>query len=307
MNHTVTNAHMLPLIRYLKLLWRSPAGFILFLLSPLILLGFQASRFETPAQNRAAYRRFAGPSVLPGGRIISPVGKQLMTGPGPFGLGVSLGGKVATTNLGPERLSYTVWEVDKKALWSSHNYLAAKPLPPGAKDGDEQELRSTFLGIVFSGEKLVWMTEGNSGRVRSVDPLTGERHGLVSLNTSGYQDSFSGDLALDPARNILYVTDQANFRICAIDAKKGRLLSSVRVGRLPFAIALAPDGKTAYVTHTGVFEYSQIPGATKRTALDMGLSFPAFGFPSAGGPGWSGAHAASRTGDGARLRRSRQT
>ena len=137
------------------------------------------------------------------------------------------------------------------------------------------------MGLAFSGDKLLWMTEGNSGRVRGIDAATGERHRLVDLNASGFRDSFSGDLALDEARGILYVTDQANFRVCAVDIKKGRLISSIRVGRLPFAIALAPDGKTAYVTHVGVFEYRQIPGATKATALEMGLPFPAFGYPSA--------------------------
>ena len=219
--------------------------------------------------------------MLPGGRALSPIGRQLITGPGAFGLGISSAGRVATSNLGPERLSYTVWEIDRKAAWISHNYLAAKPPRPGEKDEDPQELRSTFMGLAFSGDKLLWMAEGNSGRVRALDAASGERHRVIDLNSAGYQDSFTGDVALDDARGILYVTDQANFRICAIDTKKGRLLSSVKVGRLPFAIALAPDGKTAYVTHVGVFEYRQIPGATKATAVEKGLPFPTFGFPSA--------------------------
>ena len=227
-------------------------------LAPLILIGFQASHYETPALNRAAFRRPSGPGVLPGGRVISPLGRQFVTGPGTFGLGVSLGGVIATANLGPERQSFTVWEIDKKAQWTSHNYLAAKRPEPGAGREDEQELRSVSFGLAFSGKQL-WIAEGNSGKVRSLDPANGERHKLVNLNGGGYQDSFSGDLAIDENRGILFVTDQANFRVCAIDMKKGRLLSSVRVGRLPFAIALSPDGKTAYVTSLGIFEYRAIP------------------------------------------------
>jgi len=186
-----------------------------------------------------------------------------------------------TANLGPERFSLSEWELDRKGVWISHNYLAAKPLSPGAEAEDRNELRSTFMGLAFSGEKQLWLAEGNSGRVRSLDPATGERHKIIDLNTGGYQDSFTGDLALDETRGILYVVDQANFRVCAIDIRKGRVISSVRVGRLPFAIALAPGGKTAYVTHVGVFEYKTIPGATKATAIENGLPFPAFGFPSA--------------------------
>jgi YVTN family beta-propeller protein len=244
-------------------------------------LGFQASRFETPGQNRPAAKRLNGPGILPGGRIISPLGKQLLTGPGPFGLGISPQGKIATANLGPERLSLTVWEAGKKGVETVHNFLAAKPPPAGATDDDPKEFRSTFMGLQFSDDKQLWVAEGNSGRVRSLDPLTGERRKLIDLNTDGYTDSFSGDLAMDQARGVLYVTDQANFRICAIDLRKGKLLGSVRVGRLPFAIALAPDGKTAYVTHVGVFEYQAILGVTKVTASERGLTFPAFGFPSA--------------------------
>ena len=239
----------------------------------------QASHFETPAQLQPATRGVSGKGVLPGGRFVTPLGKQLITGPGAFGLGISMDGKIATANLGPERLSLTMWETDKKGSWTFHNYLAAKPAIPGAKE-DAAEFRGTFMGLAFSGGKQMWVTEGNSGRVRLLDPSTGERKRLVDLNSGDFQDSFSGDLALDEKRGILYVTDQANFRLCAIDARKGRLLGSTPVGRLPFAVALSPDGKTAYVTHVGVFQYSVLPQATKETALTTGLPFPAFGFPS---------------------------
>lgn len=248
---------------------------------PLICWGFQVNRFETPGQNRAAFKRLNGVGVLPGGRMLAPLGKQFVTGPGPFGLGVSAAGRIATTNLGPERLSLTVWEKDKKGEWSSHNFLTAKPVQPGSDPPDEKEWRSTFMGLVFSNDKQLWVAEGNSGRVRSLDPATGERHKLVDLNGDAFHDSFSGDLAFDHARGILYVTDQANFRICAVDARKGRVMGSVKVGRLPFAIALAEDGKTAFVTHVGVFRYEAVPGVTKATSAQRGLSFPAFGFPSA--------------------------
>lgn len=258
--------------------------FALILLYQTAAWSFQASHYETPGQYRAATKSFSGPSVLPGGRVLAPSGKQLVTGPGPFGLGVSRNGIIATANLGPERLSLTVWETSKKGVPMVHNFLAAKPPAPGAADGgtdsDAKEFRSTFMGLQFSDEKQLWVAEGNSGRVRSLDPLTGERRKLIELNGSGFTDSFSGDLAIDEARGILYVTDQANFRICAIDMRKGKLLGSVRVGRLPFALALAPDGKTAYVTHVGIFEYQAIPGVVKATAGDKGLAFPPFGFPS---------------------------
>jgi len=103
---------------------------------------------------------------------------------------------------------------------------------------------------------------------------TAERRRVFDLNQAGFTDSFTGDLALDAARGILYVADQANFRIAAIDLRSHQVVGSVRVGRLPFAIALAP-GQTV----RRQLRHVRIPRA--RGAPEAGLSFPAFGFPSA--------------------------
>ena len=83
---------------------------------------------------------------------------------------------------------------------------------------------------------------------------------IYDLNQDGFADSFTGDLAFDADRGVLYVLDQANFRLVAIDVRKQRVLSSVRLGRLPFALALSPDKRKAYVTNIGMFEYKPVPG-----------------------------------------------
>ena len=46
------------------------------------------------------------------------------------------------------------------------------------------------------------------------------------------------------------LVDQANARVAVVDARAGRVLSSVRLEGMPFAIALSPDGFTAYVTES---------------------------------------------------------
>lgn len=242
---------------------------------------FQASHYETPGGNRPAIRRIGTTSILPGGRVLAPLGRQLVTGPGPFGLALSEMGRIVTVNLGPERLSVTFLEVDRKGTWESHQLLAARPPRiEGARDVDEKELRSTFMGVVFAGEKQVWMAEGNSGRVRLIDFATGDRRRLIDLNQEPYRDSFTGDLALDAGRGILYIVDQSNFRLAAIDVRRGRIISSVSVGRLPFAVTLSQDAKVAYVANIGVFQYAALPGIDKNRAKATGLAFPAFGFPS---------------------------
>nr|MDQ2900781.1 hypothetical protein [Acidobacteriota bacterium] len=236
-----------------------------------------AAEYSAPAGERPAITRPGAPSIIPGGRVLAPLGRQLLTGPGPFGLAISPAGKtIVTSNLGPERLSLTVLEPNRKSAWSVRNLvLDSKP------SDDDDKWRGVFMGLAFSGEKSIYASEGESGRVRLVDLSTGARHKLFDLNQGGFADSFTGDLAQDPERGILYVLDQANFRMVVLDTRKNRILSSVAVGRLPFAIALSPDRRKAYVTNLGMFQYRGIPGARADNARETGLAFPAFGFPSA--------------------------
>ena len=136
------------------------------------------------------------------------------------------------------------------------------------------------MGLALSGEHAVFASEGNSGRISLFD-WSSHRRRAIDLNQGGFDDSYTGDLALDAERNVLYAVDQANFRVAVIDARSRQVLASVRVGRLPFALALSPDRRKLYVTNVGMFEYRAIPGADPQQARATGLPFPAFGFPSA--------------------------
>jgi YVTN family beta-propeller protein len=210
-------------------------------------------------------------SILPGGRIITPLGEQHATGSGPFGLVVSASGNtVVTSNGGPGRNSLTVMERGKGGGWEVR-HLVARSFD-SLDEFDARDWRSVFMGLALSGEHAVFASEGNSGRIGLFD-WSSQRRRAIDLNQGGFDDSYTGDLAFDAERNVLYAVDQANFRVAAIDARSRQVLASVRVGRLPFALALSPDRRKLYVTNVGMFEYRAIPGT--------GLPFPAFGFPSA--------------------------
>jgi YVTN family beta-propeller protein len=243
-----------------------------------------AGDYAAPAGIRPALRRPGAASILPGGRIISPLGHQFITGPGPFGLAISVSGKtLVSANSGPDRFSLTVLEQQKGGDWQVRQLFAKKRKPKTEKEGKPQEddqWHSVFMGLAFAGEHSVYASEGNTGRVRLVDLATGDARHIYDLNRDGFADSFTGDLAFDADRGVVYVLDQANFRMAAIDVRKHRVLSSVRLGRLPFALALSPDKRKAYVTNVGMFEYQAIPGLDVHNLRDTGLPFPAFGFPS---------------------------
>ena len=238
-------------------------------------LSVYAADYRTPAGPRPAKRTEVGAgSVIPGGRLLSPYGTQYTTGPGPFGLAVSPSGhRIVTANGGPDRFSLTLLE-QRNDSWSTRQ-IAIHPLKPDADDW-----KSTFMGLAFDGEDLLYASEGDSGQVRALDLTTGRRVRRFDLNVNGAQDSYTGDLAFDAARKILYVVDQAHFRIAVFDVTTGSMLASVRVGRLPFALALSPDQQRLYVTNVGMFSYRPVPGANAKRARETGLTFPAFGFPS---------------------------
>jgi YVTN family beta-propeller protein len=249
------------------------------LLILLLSLPVCAADYKAPAGDRSAIPRPGAISVLPGGRELEPHGRQFATGPGPFGIAISpKGRRIVTANGGPETFSVTLLERDDRARFRVDNIVAPKD---GSELGKEMTWRSVFMGIEFADEDEIFVSEGDEGRVRrmKVDG-NGKAEELYALDTGSSRDSYSGDLAYDPVRRLLYVVDQANFRIVVIDEKKRQVVASVAVGRLPFALDLSPDGKRLYVTHVGVFAYSAIPGADEGRATETGLLFPAFGFPS---------------------------
>jgi YVTN family beta-propeller protein len=234
--------------------------------------------YRTPAGMRPAARRPGAESILPGGRMIAPHGRHFPTGPGAFGLAVSPDGMFAvTSDGGPNRYSLTLLDMTAEP-WQTRT-LATKRRNEKA-DNDEDDWRSVFMGLQFAEDRRLFASEGNSGRVRDITIPGGRVQGLFHLNLGAWRDSYSGDLAYDGKRRILYVVDQANFRVAIFDARSRRMLASVRTGRLPFRAALSPDGKRLYVTNVGMFEYKPVPGADPKRARDTGLHYPAFGFPS---------------------------
>jgi DNA-binding beta-propeller fold protein YncE len=240
-----------------------------------------AADYRPPAGTDPVSRRPGAESVLPGGRILDPLGIQFGTGPGPFGLAISPSGRwIVTSDGGPRRFTLTVLERVGNEV-KGVRILRAKRRGEQPGDSDDDDFRSVFQGLAFLSDTELFVSEGNSGRVRQINPANGKLQAIYDLNRGGYKDSYSGDLAIDRERGVLYALDQANFRVAVIDTRKKAIVANVRVGRLPFAIALSPDRQRAYVANTGMFEYRPIPGADRKTARDTGLPFPAFGFPSA--------------------------
>ncbi len=108
--------------------------------------------------------------------------------------------------------------------------------------------------------------------------------GEVSLDGAiagqDFSGSFAATLIVSADGKTLYALDQGNWRIVIIDAATMQRIASIATGNYPFGLALSPDGERLYVTNTGLFEYTTIPGANRKDPLGTGLHFPPFGYPS---------------------------
>ena len=206
-----------------------------------------AQIFVPPAGLRTA-RIGASMSILPGGRVITPLGEQHATGARPIALVLSASGKTLVTgNFDLRRPSLTVLEHSK--TWETRQLPAAVPATGDAVR--EDSWRSLGVGLAFSGEHSVWVSEGSTGKICLIDLGTGERRRIIDLNDSGVGASFTGDLAMDGARDVLYAADLGKSRVAVIDGRSRQVLASVAVGGPPAAMALDPDRRKLYVSVKG--------------------------------------------------------
>jgi len=234
---------------------------------------------QAPAGNRRVEIDPSGESVLPNGRLITPLGRQVKVAPHPYGLALSPDGKtLVTVNSGTKPFSVSILT----GLDSPQPQVAQ--IPPGFNSADADP-ESVFLGAAIAPDKrTLYVSEGNNGKIGIFDLVTHQR--LFSLSLDGtyhgatYNNSLTSTLELTPDGRNLLALDLAHFRLVIVDTQSKQILSSIPVGRMPFGLALSPDGRRAYVSNVGMFQYSLVPGYDPNNPKRTGLDFPPFGFPS---------------------------
>src|SRR5579863_8879569 len=247
---------------------------------------------RAPAGTRPTAIDPGGETVLPNGRLITPRGIQVKVAPHPYGLALSPDGNtLVTANSGTAPFSVSI------VTGLDGSQPTVVQVPPGVKPA-EGELDSVFMGVAIAPDnRTLYVAGGDNGNVGIFDLTTHARLGSVSLDGEfqgkTYAHSLTGELKLSRDGRTLYVLDLAHFRLVIVDTASKEIIASLNTGRLPFALALSPDGKRAYVSNVGMFEYTLVPGVTTAGGPGMGpgpyhetpknkegLEFPAFGFPS---------------------------
>lgn len=215
-----------------------------------------------------------GVTILPTGRYIRPVGKNLPLARWPHGLTLSPDGKTAF--VASEGVGQFV------SNWNSPNPTVVSFSPGTGRR------RSNAGAAVFSpdGKTLYW-SSGESGEIHVINVSDHTLTGNIELNGEiggrTFEDSFAMDIQSSPDGSTLYAADVTNFRVVTVDVAKGKVVGSIDVGRYPYALAVS--GKRVYVANIGVFAYSPIPKPTLPARAGekidpRGLTFPPFGFPS---------------------------
>lgn len=246
---------------------------LIFLFSTPVLAQKKVKTWQAPAGNQESAIRTEGVSIIPSGRLITPVGKTTRITRGAFGLSVS-----------PD---------ESKALILHHNGVVTvmdlqknESVRVPSYDGAIKSLNNeTFLGVAFSKDnKTAYLSGGDKGNIVVFDVSTYKKVDSISLDGvfagENYEDSFTSDLTLNDAKNELLVLDRGNNRLVRIDISSKKITASVPVGRIPFGVSLSKDGKKAFVANVGLYDYPLAPGVTPTNKDTFHLDFPAFAIPS---------------------------
>jgi YVTN family beta-propeller protein len=225
-------------------------------------------------------------AVLVNGRRVTPAGRVLRTQSYAWGLALSPDGSraaVMNTNafeLVDLREPYAIRRVPPLGTGRSTERGTGRSTERGTGRSTERGTGS-YMGCAFSPDGTrFYYGSANEGRIIVLDVATAAIAGVIELNNTEFEDSFPGDLALSRDGRRLFVVDQFNYRLVTVDVDSRKVLQSVRVGRNPYAVALSPDEKFAWVSNVGMFEYPLVPGVTRETRAEKGLPFPAYGIPS---------------------------
>ena len=220
-----------------------------------------------------------GTTVIPNGRLLTPMGRSIEVAPHPFGLALSKDGKTAVTaNSGVSPISISIIRD------ITGNNPTVRQVPPGSST-DKGVLASVFMGLAISPDgSIVYVAGGQENKIYLFSTYSGAKLDSIDCSVSAdgtkYPDGYIGDMVLTSNGEYLYAVDQTNFRLVIANVRQRSVIRSVPMGRYPFGIALSPDEDKVYVANVGMFEYKKIGTIEETRDYDHALKFPAFAFGS---------------------------
>lgn len=229
-----------------------------------------AQSYKVPAGQEFAKVVPGGTTILPNGRLLTPIGDRIYTESDLWNVLLSPDGKwvvglcdtgvvVCSTNeKGPRSPSFRIpW---KRAAFCAVFTKDSSRLIASSGDSDH--------GIQIF-ETREWNTPPKKRlEVRDLKPVATIRV---------HDEAYINDIVVTPDEKFAFGADVARQRIVAFDLSAKSVVADIPVGREPFSLALSGDGTKLFVANIGVFDYSVVP---RGDGNPRGISVPAFGFPS---------------------------
>lgn len=236
--------------------------------------GAEGFLMQAPAGVRYVECNPSGESVLPNGRLITPIGGMYQVRPHPYGLAMSGDGRfvVTVSSDGPQLSILDRADPAQPVL---------RYIPDNLNEG-EGVLDAAFMGLAVAPDnKTLFVAGERDFSVTVFDLKTKDRlHRIACTHEADetlFEDGYIGDLVLSADGRYLYACEQSHWRVLTIDVAKREVVASTAVGRYPFGLALSPDGSKLYVANVGMFAYSWLRGTEGERAR---IRFPYAGFNS---------------------------
>ncbi len=218
-------------------------------------------QFEAPAGTEFAKVVYGGETVLPNGRIITPLGDRLYTEENLWRVELS---PDETTLVGITESTLSVFDLTtgrptKRTIAFPKNSLAGK----------------------FSSDGAYFIAGGGEfGDVVIFNAKTWEVVRRISIKDPAHGDPFIVDLSVSKDDTKAYCVDVAHQRLVIVDLQRGTVISQSPAGRQPYALAVSPDEKSVFVANIGIFDYELVKKPEPGKGNPRGLSRPPFGFPT---------------------------
>lgn len=228
------------------------------------------SYLSVPGYNQYSKIDIKGKSVLPSGRLVTPVGQTVQITHDPFGLAISPDQSTAITI---HDAVFTIIHLNDLSTIRVPDYYNRKNNP--VKKG-------TFLGIAFHPtKKIVYLSGGDEGTVIIYDYEKNLKIDSIILNgvfkNKKYEGSFTSDLLYNFDKNELLILDRGNFRLVRYDLGLKKITASIETGRQPFGLAISPDKKTVVVANVGMYSYPLVAGTTKENIDSQYINWHPYG------------------------------
>src|ERR1035437_9528901 len=202
-----------------------------------------------------------GTALTSYGWMVTPAGRQIPLGDKPFGSTMSPDGKtVLVSNDGQYRQTLSVIDAASGKVRQTLSYDSPEAL---------------FVGLAFTPDgRHAYASAGGNNKIRTYDVTSegnlveGPSIPLPLTNPAGSTvNHFPAGLTVSADGTRLWTANSLSNSVSVIDLAT-RTVKVIPAGANPYAVALAPDGHTAYVSNWGAADLTVIdtpPGALKGT------------------------------------------